>query len=154
MAPHRNTRSRNQPQIAPLPPPTRRSGPRAAVTGAVAVAATNFASLLTELRIMVIKQCNENAKYSDLNLACRPKKNDRAHKTDLCLVGGHPLSAIARWLAWEADSNYPFGIIRENQRDLYVEIDMSSRNINNSMWAICATLSANHPSEMRLAAIR
>jgi hypothetical protein len=91
---------------------------------------------------MIIKQCNEDTKHSDLLLACRPKKNDRARKTDLWLTSGHFLSNLARWLAWEADSNYPFGIIRENESDLWVEIDIASRNIHNSLWAICATLNA------------
>jgi hypothetical protein len=135
MVPHQNTRSHHQPQTAPLPPTTRT---RAAATGDP----TGIPKLPPELRSMIWKASTKDSKYSDLKLAIRPKKRRRAPKTELWLLNGHPLSQISYLLCREADENYPFEIIRENEGEMTVQIDISSRNKHHSLWGICTALSA------------
>lgn len=135
MAPHQNTRSRHQPLSAPLPPPTRQ---RAPVTGTP----KGILKLPPELRMMVYKECNEDAKHSVLLVGCKPDKNGRARRTRLWLLSGHSLSLLTNFLCWEADPNYPYGIIQENERKVILQVDISSRNVHHTLRAIRDTLAA------------
>jgi hypothetical protein len=134
MAPHQNTRSHHQPLTAPLPPPIRRR--------AAAPAGPGTSVLPPELRMMVWEASNEGDRNNELTLACRPEKQGRGRRGHLWLISGHTLSKLAGFLGWEADADYPFNIIRDSYGGLTVQVDVSSRKKNHSLWAICATLSA------------
>lgn len=108
---------------------------------------------------------NAASKRSDLTLTFRPRPAGLAPATmwlplghprydisasrapagsdELWLLKGHNPSHISRHTCYVADPNYPFGIIRQNERRLSVRIDISVRDPYRSLWTICSALSAN-----------
>lgn len=141
MAPSQNTRSCGRQLVEPLPAPTRA---RAASLPGIP---REPMKLPPKLHKLACTESNRHAKYSDLTHITPPVRQGHANDTDMCLLKGHPLSRISRFIFFEADANHPVDMAQENQQKLIIRINLSCRNRRRTRWN---SAGLNCPKELDL----